>query len=474
MSEQNTTTQPVNEQISEILLVLDKELKRIQAVKGISKDGELQTVDPNQKNESQFMRVDKHGDVFSNFFSNFFRQLKNPSRFNFFKVPAKSAGEIAGKIQQHINKPTKEGEKLMEQHAVKIDPKEEKEQQLKQENMKTEPSTTENNGYRYQPGQIDWETLSHLGYNRERLEKMDLMDTLLKGYKTNVLVPISLNLGTTILRTDARLSLQNGQDGKVVFAIHGMRKEPSLNYPFWGHEFTKEDKDNLLSSGNMGRVVDLKNPKTGDIISSIVSVDRLTNELVALRAEWMKVPDEIKGVKLDDHQKQILLEGKPLFLENMVSSKGEPFNSTVQFNADKKYVEFLFDRNVGQKNEQKIGELSSVEVPKIFRGKELTDEQYKDFKEGHTVYIDGLIDKKDQPYQGYITFNKENGKVDFSFKNPENILKNAKPTENHKTQVAVNSEGKTNESTKKIKEPLKSGQKNPDGNNQVKKRSRSI
>ncbi|PZU03373.1 MAG: hypothetical protein DI622_20555, partial [Chryseobacterium sp.] len=204
-----------------------------------------------------------------------------------------------------------------------------------------------------------------------------------------------------------------------------------------------------------------------------ISVDRLTNELVALRAEWMKVPDEIKGVKLNDHQKQILLEGKPLFLENMVSSKGEPFSSTVQFNADKKYVEFLFDRNVGNKNEQKNDEVP-IEVPKVFRGKELTDEQFKDFKEGHTVYIDGLIDKKDQPYQGYITFNKENGKVDFSFRNPESILKNAKPTENHKTQVAVNSEGKTNESTKKIKEPLKSGQKNPDGNNQVKKRSRSI
>lgn len=472
MSEQNTSKEPVNEQISEILLVLDKELKKIQAVKGISKDGELQTVDPNQKNETQFMRVDKHGDLFSNFFSNFFRQLKNPSRFNFFKVPAKSAEEIAGKIQKQINVPTKEGEQLMEKHVVKIDPKEE--EHLKQDDMKTTPSTSENNGYRYQADQIDWETLSHLGYNQEKLEKMDLMDTLLKGYKTNVLVPISLNLGTTILRTDARLSLQNNEEGKVVFAIHGMRKEPSLNYPFWGHEFSKEDKENLIATGNMGRMVDLKNPKTGDIIPSIISVDRLTNELVALRAEWIKVPDEIKGVKLDDHQKQTLLEGKPLFLDNMVSSKGEPFSANVQFNADKKYVEFLFDRNSVQKNEVKNSTSQSIEVPRTFRGKELTDEQYKDFKEGQTIYIDGLIDKKDQPYQGYITFNKENGKVDFSFKNPENIFHKAKPTENHKTQVAVNSEGKTNESTKNIKEPLKSGQKNPDSKNQAKKRSRTI
>lgn len=33
--------------------------------------------------------------------------------------------------------------------------------------------------------------------------------------------------------------------------------------------------------------------------------------------------------------------------------------------------------------------------------------------------------------------------------------------EEHKTQVAVNNEGKTNETTKNLKEPLKSGQTQP-------------
>ena len=33
--------------------------------------------------------------------------------------------------------------------------------------------------------------------------------------------------------------------------------------------------------------------------------------------------------------------------------------------------------------------------------------------------------------------------------------------------MAVNSEGKTNEATKNIKEPLKSGQKNPDSKEQL-------
>ena len=309
--------------------------------------------------------------------------------------------------------------------------------------------------------------MNSMGLSQERLEKMNLMDSLLKGYKTNELVPVTINLGTAISRTDARLSLQQNAEGAVTVAIHGIRKEPNLNYPFFGHEFTKEDKAHLLQTGNMGRMVELENPKTGEMLPSIISVDRLTNELVALRTEFMKIPDEIKGVKLEDAQKQALMEGRPLYLEGMISKKGTEFSATVQFNADKHYVEFLFDRSStskqaqsnGQANEQDKHQDQTQEAPKTFRGKELSDEQHKDFKNGQTIYIDGLKDKKGQPYQGYITFNNENGKTNFEF--PNQYKERVKPAEVHKTQTAVNSEGKTNEATKKISEPLKSGQQTP-------------
>ena len=70
-----------------------------------------------------------------------------------------------------------------------------------------------------------------------------------------------------------------------------------------------------------------------------------------------------------------------------------------------------------------------------------------------------MEDKKGQSYQGYITFNKETGKTNFEF--PNQYKERVKPTETHKVQTAVNSEGKTNEATKNIKEPLKSGQQTP-------------
>lgn len=485
MSEQTTAKQQFPDQLSDILLVLDKDKMKIQAVKSIDENGDLQTVDVKEENQEQFMRVDrhgniktfdgrkenqeqfmrvdKHGDIFSNFFSNFLRQLKNPTRFSFFKVPASQAVDAAQELQKQVDTSTKEGAALMSTLEVK-DAKEQ--EHINKHNMETTQTAPETGEYRFKPEQIDWETMSNLGLSREKLEKMNLLDPLLKGYKTNELVPISLNLGTVITRTDARLSLQPGEDGNAVVAIHGIRKEPNLNFPFFGHKFTDEDKENLLKTGNMGRVVDLTNPKTGETIPSIISVDRLTNELIALRADKIKVPDEIKGVKLDEQQKQTLQEGKPLYIEGMISKKGEPFDATLQYNADKRYVEFLFGRNNVLRRTQGNEQSQSQEAPRVFRGKELDDEQYQKFKAGKFVHVSGLVDKKGQQYQGYIKFDAGTGKTSFSFNNPDKLKEKVKPTEAHKTQVAVNSEGKTNEATKNINGPLKSGQKKPDSEKQ--------
>ncbi|TDE53326.1 DUF3945 domain-containing protein [Flavobacterium sp. GT3P67] len=467
MSEQTLDIPKSPEQLSEILLVLDKEKKKIQAVKGIDKNGKLETVEPIKKNQNQFVRVDKHGDFFSNFFSNFVSQLKNPTNFSFFKVPEPVAIDMANEMQKQLDRPTPGGEQLMKQHEVKAEPDKNNNKHENKNRMETTQTTSEKSEYRYKPEQIDWETMNSLGLNKEKLEKMNLLDPLLRGFKTNELVPVSLNLGTAVTRMDARLSLQQNDEGVVVVAIHGIRKEPNLNFAFFGHEFSKEDKENLLKTGNMGRVVNLTNPKTDETIPSIVSVDRLTNELIALRTDKIKIPDEIKGVKLDDVQKQTLMEGKPLHIEGMTAKKGTSFDATVQFNADKRFVEFLFDRNNTNKQTQNNQQSQSQEAPKTFRGKELDNEQYQKFKDGQTAYVSGLVDKKGKEYNGYITFNKETSKTDFSFQNPNKIKEEAKPAEAHKTQTAVNSDGKTNEATKNIKEPLKSGQKNPDSKGQL-------
>ena len=406
-----------NDQLSDTLLVFDKEKMKIQAVKKLEKNGQMETITPTKKNQNQFLRIDRNGDFVSNFFTNFLEQLKNPTNFLFFKVPTPTAINKAKEIQNHLNSPTPEGKKQLNEFEIKP----ESHQIKNSKNMNTEKNEPEKTDYRFNSEQIDWETMSNLGLSRERLEKLNLLDPLLKGYKTNQLVPVSINFGSAILRTDVRLSLQQNEKGKVVPALHGIRKEPNLKQAFFGHQFTDEDKKNLLKTGNMGRVVDLINTKTGENIPSIISVDRLTNELIALKSELLKIADQIKGVQLNEDKKQILQEGKPLFLEGMTSTKGTEFSATVQFNADKRYVEFLFDKTKQNKQQQPTAQSELKEVPRIFRGKELDEDQYTQFKNGESVYLDGIIDKKGQTYQGYISHNKETGKTTFSFPNQTTV-----------------------------------------------------
>lgn len=476
MSEtKQTIQQPMPEQFGDILLVLDKEKRKIQAVTGMDENGNLQTVAPTKNNQSQFLRIDKTGNFFSNFFSNFLREVRDPSRFNFFRINAGEGPEKAKELQKHIDHPSQEGEAVLKQHAINPDTENLKEQNTKnpsdmstnQTPQERSQATDQASQYKYQPDQIDWEALSGMGITKEYLEKKGLLDPLLKGYKTNELVPVSLNLDTVITRMDARLSLQKNQDQRVVLAIHGIRKGPELQYPFFGHKFTDEDKKNLLETGNMGRVVNLVNPKTGESIPSIVSVDRLTNELVALRTSYMKAPDEISGVKLSDVQKQTLMEGKPLYIKGMISKNDREFSASVQFNADKRRPEFLFEKNIALKNQHASNtgqaQQKSTQAPREFNGEKLTDVEYQKFNAGQSVLVE-RIDKQGQPYKGYITFDKETGKTGFEF--PGQYKERIQIEQTHKTQVAVNSEGKTNEATKNIKEPLKSAQTNPDSNKQ--------
>ena len=63
--------------------------------------------------------------------------------------------------------------------------------------------------------------------------------------------------------------------------------------------------------------------------------------------------------------------------------------------------------------------------------------------------------------------NAEKGKLDFFKWNPDRAKKQGaevKPANESKTQVAVNSQGKTNEATKHSNKPLKQGQQKPTEN----------
>lgn len=63
---QNTQNQDPS--LINILLVLNPKTNKIEAVKTIDEKGDLKIVPNTKKNQNQFLKIDKQGDLFSNFF----------------------------------------------------------------------------------------------------------------------------------------------------------------------------------------------------------------------------------------------------------------------------------------------------------------------------------------------------------------------------------------------------------------------
>jgi len=258
---------------------------------------------------------------------------------------------------------------------------------------------------RFNESMIDWNQLKNFGLSREYLTEKGLLDGMLKGYKTNALVPVSMNFGSAVLRTDARLSFQQSAAGPIVLAMHGMRKEPELDRPFFGHIFSEEDKKNLKESGNMGRVVELKN-RSGEYVPSFISVDKLTNEVVSMKADSVFIPNEIKGITLNDFEKEQLREGKAIRLDDMVSDKGKEFSANIQINADRRGIEFLFD-NDKLFNSQTMG------------GVKLTDKQVEDLNSGKSIFVEDMVRKDGEKFSSFVKLDEASGKPSYTRYNPD-------------------------------------------------------
>jgi len=429
----------VNDQ--DVLLVTDKKGNGMEVVSGIGKDGKMKSVSPKTKNEPQFLKLDKQGNVLDNFFSNFRNQYKDPTHFQFFKVPVKLVESMSALLNEMLKQPENLlNKETLDKHRVSSD-----EVSAKQA---------------YQPideSRIDWTQLERLGVTRDTLEKTGSLEAMLSWGKSPVLIPITPKFDEMTLRTDARLSFRE-VEGKLTVAIHAVRKSPELDRSFFGIHFSDVDKKNLLNNGNAGRILSIEFPGQQPT-PAYISIDKLTNELVAVRADKIRIPNEIKGVSLDDKQLQSLKEGKAIYLEDMLSKSGKLFNATVQINADKRGIEFSFDNNPTQSQKQSNSEFA---IPTKLGGVDLPETDQSKLKGGGTIHVSGMKDREGQEYSAYVKVNTEEGKLNFYRWDPDKSnAKEVSPDETSKTQVAVNTEGKTNESTKKIDAPLKKGQTKP-------------
>ena len=408
-----------NPQMSDIVLVLDKMELLIQAVSEINKNGKYSTVPADKEHQNSFLKIDRYATFFENFLKNFWSQLKDPTHFGLFTMKEEEFDkpEVKQAIEDLAEgKKTKAVEEFLKKYE--ITPKKQTEQSINNQNSEemakknqTQQPVVEandqqqNNQYRYNESMINWDQLKNFGLSREYLQERGLLDSMLKGYKTNQLVPINLNFGSAVLRTDARLSLQQSNTGEVVLAIHGIRKQPELERPYFGHIFSEEDKKNLLETGNMGRVVELKG-RNGEYIPSFISLDKMTNEVVAMRAENVYIPNEIKGVQLTDQEKDDLREGKKVYIEGMTAKSGNEFNAHIQVSAERRGIDFIFE-NDRIFNRTALG------------GVELTKQQIEDLNAGKAIFVEDMQRKDGELFSSYVKLDEATGRPNYTRYNPD-------------------------------------------------------
>ena len=422
MEKKNVRDEPLagsveNVQLSDIVFILDKMELLLQAISEIDKNGRYKTVPADKKHRNSFLKIDRFAGMFENFLKNFWSQLKDPTRFGILSVKEDrlddpkvreaiediATGKRTKAVEDFLKKyeivpRSKENQSINHQNQEEMAKKNETQQQAA-------PGTAQQPNYRYNESMINWEQLKNFGLSREYLQERGLLDQMLRGYKTNQVVPISMNFGSAVLRTDARLSFQQSVGGPIVLGIHGIRQKPELDRPYFGHIFSEEDKKNLLETGNMGRVVELKG-RGGEYIPSFISIDKLTNEVVAMRAENAFIPKEIKGVKLTEREQNDLREGKKVFIEGMISNSGKEFDAYIQINAERRGIEYIFE-NDKLFNRQTLG------------GVELTQKQVEDLNAGRAIFVEGMERKDGELFSSYVKLDEATGRPSYTRYNPD-------------------------------------------------------
>ena len=319
--------------------------------------------------QAAFLKFNNKDGLLKNFMTNFLKQFNEPTRFGLYKVVANNVEQGVASLH------------TMLQNREKLENK----QQLADSQVRFDDFLPkQKNATAIDESKIDWKQLDNLGLSRERLEQGGELEKMLNWQKSN-LITIAVPIGDTNIYTEARLAFRTDDNGNIGLAIHPLRKEPQLDFPYMGYKFSPEEKEQLLATGNLGKTIEVT-PKNAEPFSAYVSIDPQTNEIIALRADRVNIPKEIKGVTLSDTQYKDLVEGKAVKVEGMTAKSGKSFNATLQINAERKGIEFIFGDNKSLRERQEHKQTQQQGVPHKLCGLELSEKQREALdKWSHTI-----------------------------------------------------------------------------------------
>ena len=527
----------------DVLVVRDEKTGEISVVAGLSRDGTPKRAPAKAENTSDFLRFDRNSDLMDSFFRNFFRQCKEPSRFGFYRIAADQVENLLGVMKELLKDP-KANKEILSAHKVDTSNYEKEAKQsegqaketassddasktqanTEKENVSSEQTNEKKNDMEQKPEQTATEqqaqtapgvkqnlisgndvNLQELGakygIDFNNMNEKD-MKALLNYGKTGLVI-VKPTFGGEQIEIQARLSFRKDDNDQLQLVPHFVRNEPKLDVAYKGYTFTPEDKKNLLQNGNLGKVVDFPDKNTGELRPHFISIDRLTNEIVDIPTNKVRIPDTIGKTPITKDDKRVLYSGIPLRKEIELAN-GRKFTPLLQVNVEQRGVEFVpgstrqeqgqkqngDKKQTADKQEQKaegdaggqkkqqdpnhwLNEDGTIRRLNTYFKKELTEQQKDDYVAGKTIEIKEVPNKNGSgTYTAYVKFDFDKMQPRSYRNNPD--LKQAKEqilTNENKVQVAVNEQGKTHEATKHTKDPLSPGQSAPKNEKQQKEQN---
>lgn len=527
----------------DVLVVRDEKTGEISVVAGLSRDGTPKRAPAKAENTSDFLRFDRNSDLMDSFFRNFYRQCKEPSRFGFYRIAADQVENLLGVMKELLKDPEANKE-ILSAHKVDTSNYEKEAKQsegqaketassddasktqanTEKENVSSEQTNEKENDMEQKPEQTATEQQAQtapgvkqnlISGNDVNLQELGAkygidfnsmnekdMKALLNYGKTGLVI-VKPTFGGEQIEIQARLSFRKDDNDQLQLVPHFVRNEPKLDVAYKGYTFTPEDKKNLLQNGNLGKVVDFPDKNTGELRPHFISIDRLTNEIVDIPTNKVRIPDTIGKTPITKDDKRVLYSGIPLRKEIELAN-GRKFTPLLQVNVEQRGVEFVpgstrqaqgqkqngDKKQTADKQEQKaegdaggqkkqqdpnhwLNEDGTIRRLNTYFKKELTEQQKDDYVAGKTIEIKEVPNKNGSgTYTAYVKFDFDKMQPRSYRNNPD--IKQAKeqiPTNENKVQVAVNEQGKTHEATKHTKEPLSPGQSAPKNEKQQKEQS---
>lgn len=527
----------------DVLVVRDEKTGEISVVAGLSRDGTPKRAPAKAENTPDFLRFDRNSDLMDSFFRNFFRQCKEPSRFGFYRIAADQVENLLGVMKELLKDPEANKE-ILSAHKVDTSNYEKEAKQsegqaketassddasktqanTEKENVSSEQTNEKKNDMEQKPEQtatgqksqtasdakqnlisgndVNLQELgAKYGIDFNSMNEKD-MKALLNYGKTGLVI-VKPTFGGEQIEIQARLSFRKDDNDQLQLVPHFVRNEPKLDVAYKGYTFTPEDKKNLLQNGNLGKIVDFPDKNTGELRPHFISIDRLTNEIVDIPTNKVRIPDTIGKTPITKDDKRVLYSGIPLRKEIELAN-GRKFTPLLQVNVEQRGVEFVpgstrqaqgqkqngDKKQTADKQEQKaegdaggqkkqqdpnhwLNEDGTIRRLNTYFKKELTEQQKDDYVAGKTIEIKEVPNKNGSgTYTAYVKFDFDKMQPRSYRNNPD--IKQAKeqiPTNENKVQVAVNEQGKTHEATKHTKEPLSPGQSAPKNEKQQKEQN---